>query len=128
MKPTTLEWINKAEDDFHVAQMSFRARKHPSYDASAFHSQQCAEKYLKARLEEGGITFVRTHDLLALHQRVQAIEPAWIVLQPFLIFLNPFAVAYRYPGISATKVDAKDALRNCREVRRIIRMALGLPV
>ena len=128
MKRTTLEWINKAEDDFHVAQMSYRARKHPSYDASAFHSQQCAEKYLKARLEEGGITFARTHDLLALHQNVLVIEPAWIVLQPFLILLNPFAVAYRYPGISATKVDAQDALRHCREVRRIIRKAFGLLV
>ncbi len=128
MKRTTLEWISKAEDDFHVAQMSYRARKHPSYDASAFHSQQCVEKYLKARLEEAGVTFARTHDLLFLHQRVVGIEPTWVVLQPFLIFLNPFAVIYRYPGISATKVDAKDALRNCREVRRIIRTALGLLV
>lgn len=128
MKPTTLEWISKAEDDLHVAEMSYRARIHPSYDASAFHSQQCAEKYLKARLDEGGITFVRTHDLLALYQKVLVIEPTWVVLQPFLILLNPFAVAYRYPGISATKVDAKDALGNCREVRRIIRTALGLSV
>ena len=126
MKRTTLEWVSKAEDDFHVAQMSYRARKHPSYDASAFHSQQCAEKYLKARLEEGGVTFARTHDLLVLHQMVLGIEPTLAVLQPFLIFLNPFAVAYRYPGISATKVDARDALRHCREVRRIIRTALGL--
>ena len=128
MKPTTLEWIRKAEDDFHVAQMSYRSRNHPSYDASAFHSQQCAEKYLKARLEEGGITFVRTHDLLVLHQSVLTIEPTWTVLQSFLIFLNPFAVAYRYPGISATKLDAKDALKNCREVRRIIRTGFGLSV
>jgi len=128
MKRTTLEWISKAEDDFHVAQMSYRARKHPSYDASAFHSQQCVEKYLKARLEEAGVTFARTHDLLFLHQRVVGIEPTWVVLQPFLIFLNPFAVIYRYPGISATKVDAQDELRNCREVRRIIRKALGLSV
>ena len=126
MKRTTLEWVSKAEDDFQVAQMSYRARKHPSYDASAFHSQQCAEKYLKARLEEGGVTFARTHDLLVLHQMVLGIEPTLAVLQPFLIFLNPFAVAYRYPGISATKVDARDALRHCREVRRIIRTALGL--
>lgn len=128
MKATTLGWISKAEDDFHVAQMSYRARKHPSCDASVFHCQQCAEKYLKARLEEAGITLVRTHDLLVLHQEVLVIEPAWIVLQPFLIFLNPFAVAYRYPGISATKVDAKDALMNCRGVRRTIRTALGLSV
>lgn len=128
MKPTTREWISKAEDDFHVAQMSYRARKHPSYDASVFHSQQCAEKYLKARLEEGGITFARTHDLLVLHQMILAIEPNWFVLQPFLVFLSPFAVAYRYPGISATKVDAKDALKNCRQVRRVVRMAFGLSV
>lgn len=34
MKPTTLEWINKAEEDWQVAQMSHRARKHPGYDSS----------------------------------------------------------------------------------------------
>jgi hypothetical protein len=33
MKPTTLEWLNKAEEDWYVAQMSYRARRHPSYDA-----------------------------------------------------------------------------------------------
>ncbi|HXF39551.1 MAG TPA: HEPN domain-containing protein [Blastocatellia bacterium] len=128
MKPTTLEWINKAEDDFHVAQMSFRARRHPSYDAAVFHSQQCAEKYLKARLEEGDVAFARTHDLLVLHQMTLVIEPSWTVLQELLIFLNPFAIAYRYPGNSATKLDAQDALKNCREVRRVIRKALGLSV
>jgi HEPN domain-containing protein len=128
MKPTTLEWISKAEDDFHVAQMSYRARRHPSYDAAVFHCQQCAEKYLKARLEEAGIVFLRTHDLLVLHQEALAVEPSWIVLQPFLIFLSPYSVAYRYPGISATRLDARDALKNCREVRRVIRGAFGLRV
>ena len=82
MKPTTLEWITKAEDDWHVAQMSSRARKHPSYDAAAFHAQQCVEKYLKARLEEATIAFGRTHDLLVLHQLVLSIEQSWVVLQP----------------------------------------------
>jgi len=45
-----------------------------------------------------------------------------------LILLSPFAVAYRYPGISASKGDAKDALKNCREVRRVIRTGFGLAV
>ncbi len=128
MKPTTLEWIGKAEDDWRVAEMICRARKHPSYDAAVFHAQQCAEKYLKARLEEAGVIFSRTHDLLVLHQLVLSIEPGWMVLQPFLIFLNPFAVVYRYPGVSATKADAKDALKNCRQVRRVIRIGFGLAV
>jgi hypothetical protein len=63
MRLTTLEWISKAEDDWHVAQMSYRARKHPSYDAAVFHAQQCAEKYLKARLEKAGIAFSYQFDL-----------------------------------------------------------------
>lgn len=128
MKPITVEWISKAEDDFNVAQMSYRARKRPSYDAAVFHSQQCAEKYLKARLEEASIAFSRSHDLLILHQLVVQVEPGWVVLQPFLISLNPFAVVFRYPGFSATKTDAKDALMNCRKVRQVIRSSFGLPV
>ena len=127
-KPTTLEWIHKAEEDWHVAQMSYRARKYPSYDAAVFHAQQCAEKYLKARLEKAAIGFARTHDLLQLHQLVLPVEPNWQALQTPLAFLNPFAAAYRYPGIIATRADAKDAITYCREVRRVIRIAFGLSV
>jgi HEPN domain-containing protein len=47
MKPITLEWISKAEQDWHVVQMSYRARTHPSYAAVVFHAQQCVEKYLQ---------------------------------------------------------------------------------
>jgi HEPN domain-containing protein len=128
MKPTTLEWIDKAKGDWHVAQMSYRARKHPNYDAAAFHAQQCAEKYLKAALAEAGITFHETHDLLVLHNLALSVEPAWSILQPFLLILNPFTVAYRYPGSAATQPDAKDALQNCREVRAAVRLYFSLPL
>ena len=63
MKPLTLEWIEKAEEDWIVMLRSYRARKDPSYNAACFHAQQCAEKYLKGRLEEAGIAFRKTHDL-----------------------------------------------------------------
>ena len=93
-----------------------------------FHAQQCVEKSLKARLEEAAIPFGRTHDLLVLHQLLLPLEPGWAVLQPLLIFLNPFAIAYRYPGMTATKANAREALRNWREVRRVLRLDFGLPV
>jgi HEPN domain-containing protein len=128
IKPITLERISKTEEDWQVAPMSYCSRKHPSYSAAVFHAQQCIEKYLKARLEEAAIPFGRTHDLLVLHQLLLPLEPGWVVLQPLLIVLNPFAVAYRYPGMAATKADVKEALRHCRQVRRIIRMGFGLPV
>jgi HEPN domain-containing protein len=48
MKPTTVEWVAKAEGDFLTAGRELRARKSPNYDAVCFHAQQCAEKYLNA--------------------------------------------------------------------------------
>jgi len=65
MKPITGEWIEKAEADFRSAQRELRVRDHPNYDLVCFLSQQCAEKYLKARLVEAGISFPKTHDLVA---------------------------------------------------------------
>lgn len=66
MKPLTDEWVRKAEGDFTAAKREFRARKEPNFDAACFHAQQCAEKYLKARLHESGIPFERTHNLVHL--------------------------------------------------------------
>lgn len=128
MKPSALEWIDKAEADFAAAQMLSRARKHPGYDAACFHAQQCAEKYLKARLEEAGLTIPKTHNLYALLALVLPLEPSWNSLAADLNILNAFAVAYRYPGISATKADARDAMRRCRNARRRIRQTFGLPI
>jgi HEPN domain-containing protein len=63
MNPLALEWVAKAEEDFNVAQREYRARKNPAYNAACFHAQQCAEKYLKARLQEANIAFPRPHSL-----------------------------------------------------------------
>src|SRR5262245_41391185 len=93
--------------------MSYRTRKYPSYDAAVFHAQQCAEKYLKARLEEAAIGFARTHDLLMLHQLVVPVEPTWQVLQTPLAFLNPFAVAYRFHRGYAAKAETLALSRSC---------------
>jgi len=128
MKPITLEWIDKAEGDWHSAQREYRARQRPNDDAACFHAQPCAEKYLKARLEEAGIAFSRTHNLISLLTLVLAVESTWTVLQPHLTALNIYAVAFRYPGISATKSNAASALKDCREVRRVVRQSLVRPV
>lgn len=126
MKPLTREWIDKAEGDWDSAGLLSRARKRPNYDLACFLSQQCSEKYLKARLVEAGIYFAKTHNLIALLTLVIAIEPSWGALQPHLGRLNIYAIDYRYPGSNATKADAKDAIKDCREVRRAVRQAFGL--
>ena len=113
MKPITREWISKAEGDWNAAGILFRSRKHPNYDGACFHTQQCAEKYLKGRLEEAGISFGKTHDLEKLLSQALALEPSWSVLRQDVIFLTDFAVEYRYPGSSATKPTAKEAIKRC---------------
>lgn len=128
MKQITREWVDKAEGDWHDALRAYRARKHPNYDSACFHSQQCVEKYIKARLDEGGIAFSKTHDLPLLLRLALQAEPQWAVLQQQANSLNSYSVDFRYPGMSATKARAKQAVADCREVRRVIRTAFGLPV
>lgn len=65
MKPRTMEWIEKAEGDLTIALREVNAPE-PVWDGICFHAQQCAEKYLKALLEEQGIPFSKTHDLVYL--------------------------------------------------------------
>ena len=103
-------------------------RKDPNYDSVCFHCQQSVEKYLKARLEEAGINFPRTYDLIKLLGLAVTVEPQWVVLHPLVSVLNPYAIGYRYPGLTATKADAKAAIKDCREVWRVIRTAFGLPI
>jgi HEPN domain-containing protein len=127
MKPTTAEWIEKAEGDFATMQRESRARKNPNYDAICFHAQQCAEKYLKARLAEADIAYVKVHDLVALLDQVKAVQTDWEVFREDLAYLSDFAVSFRYPGESADKESALDAVRRCRFFRKIARSTLGFP-
>ncbi len=128
MKASTLEWIEKAEGDWDTAQLAYRARKRPNYDAACFHTQQCAEKYLKARLNEARIVPNKTHNLSDLLDDILPSEPTWATLRPVLNVLTKYAVLYRYPKYNATKIEAKAAVKDCREVRSVIRTAFGLPI
>ena len=126
MKAITREWVKKAEDDFSVLERESRVKKNPSYDGICFHAQQCAEKYLKARLVEAEKEYSKTHDLNALLDKVISIEPLWEGFRRSLAFLSDFAISYRYPGESAVKRDAVMARKFCRafriEARRVLEM------
>ena len=127
MKPITAEWVEKAEGDFATLQREGRARQEPNSDAACFHAQQCAEKYLKARLCEAGIDLAYVHDLVALLDQALGAEPGWERFREDLAYLTGFAVAFRYPGESSDRESAKDARSRCVAFRRAARSALGLP-
>ncbi len=119
------EWIRKAEEDYVVATALVRRRKHPTPSAASFHCQQCAKKYLKAYLVKHEVVFPKTHDLLELHKLCLTVNPAFELIGDLLDLLNPYSVAFRYPGEEATVEEAKAAVKAMKEVRRFVQGTLG---
>jgi HEPN domain-containing protein len=126
MNRLTREWVKKTEGDFDTAQRELRARKSPNFDSACFHSQQCAEKFLKARLQEAQIAFPHTHDLDILLNLALPVEPLWSGLAASAKLLTQHAVKARYPGSWLTRTQAREALIRCREIRALARQSLGL--
>jgi len=125
MKPLALEWVVKSEAaDFATASREMRARKSPNFDAVCFHSQQCAEKRLKALLVEEAIPFSKTHDLIRLLDLLIPIYRPLELLRPHLAELTDFAVEFQYPGESADKQIAQIALGSCKLIRQEISLIL----
>ena len=126
MKNDTGQWVNKAEDDFRVAERELRVTDLPSYDAICFHSQQCAEKFLKAFLSEHAITFPPTHALVALLPLSLPLAADFNTIRQNLEDLTVYGVRVRYPGFDATLPAAREALAAANRVRAYIRGKLGL--
>jgi len=103
MKPLAAEWVSKAEGDFAIVDRDSRARKNPCCDGICFHAQQCAEKYLKARLCQAGLHFPKVHDLSVLLEQVLVCEPLGEAYRADLSYLSDFAVHFRYPGEKAAR-------------------------
>jgi HEPN domain-containing protein len=128
MKTATKEWINKAEGDFRTSCRELMVTEDPNFDAACFHAQQCAEKYLKARLVEANITFSKIHDLDALLNLILPLDPNCESLREDCLHLTDMAVEVRYPGFSADSEDAEEAVSAAKRIRAFICNSLGLEV
>lgn len=126
VNPLTSEWIERAEEDYNMAQLARQASR-PFHNSICFHAQQCIEKYLKAWLQEMNVPAPRTHDLGELLSLILPTLPAWSQWQPDFKRITEYAVDARYPGESATADDTEHAMRICDAVRHAIRVSLKLP-
>jgi HEPN domain-containing protein len=125
MKKLTKEWVQKAEADYRLAGKLVRGSE-PFHDHVCFLCQQAAEKFLKALLEELGLTVPRTHELEYL---LTLLLPHYSSLGAFrrgLKFLTGFAVGTRYPGEKGSKRKAQAAYRWATKVREPVRQLLGI--
>jgi HEPN domain-containing protein len=126
MNPVVAEWISKAEGDFVTAGRELRARKAPNYDAVCFHAQQCAEKYLKAILQENDKRIPKIHFLLELLAMILKFDTSYELLKADLEVLEDYSVRFRYPGHFAEKDEAQSSYAAVGTVRKFVRQKLGL--
>jgi len=79
------------------------------------------------RAEEDGTDFPRTRDLTLLLDLLLPRYPLWAALRPALLQLKDYAVDFRYPGETADKDEAREAVRLRRSVREAVPLSLSLP-
>ena len=120
-----LEWVRYAEEDLILAKSALRRNK-PLTMGSCFHSQQCAEKYLKAILVSKDAEFPKTHDLLILDGLCKAAGILTGFTKEDLGRLSGYAVRTRYPGNQPVPKEAREALEIAMQIRRFARAFLGL--
>lgn len=121
---SALEWAEYAEEDFLMAKTALR-RKKPLVTASCFHSQQCAEKYLKAMLILKREEFPKTHDLVILDRLCNEAGILTGFTKENLGRLSAYAVHTRYPGAQPAPEDGEEALEIAGLIRKFARSFLG---
>ena len=117
MKPTTTEWIAKAEADFATMQRESNVTDLPNYDGICFPAQQCAEKYLKGFLAYHNKETEKTHSIEKLLKQCQKIEDFSVFYD--LIDLTDFAVSFRYPG-EPINLTSQDIIKYINDIEKLM--------
>ena len=126
MNATVKEWIEKAEEDFHILERESRVRKNPSFNGICFHAQQCIEKLMKAWLILKKRIPPKTHDLPVLNDLLIETGLVMSCSRSELRELSIGAVMFRYPGESADKEMAVLARQLCKQIRKELLAWLGV--
>jgi len=111
------EWIIKAEEDYRTVDALYSKSLSEFANTICFHSQQCAEKYLKALLITSGIEPPWIHSLESLLDLIVPKFPELEKYRALLAQLTPYATEYRYPGKIATEEEANICVTIIRELR-----------
>src|SRR5437899_8942586 len=125
MKKLTAAWIRKAESDFRVAK-NLAGMRPAAHDEVCFHSQQAAEKFFKALLQEWGLPVPKIHELDDLLTMLLPRDVTLQIVRRGLRGLSRFAVDYRYPGFHANVRKAQASLHRAERIRVQVRARLGL--
>ena len=111
------EWLRYAKSDLNTAIHMFHDVNPKETEISCYHTQQCAEKSLKAYLIAKNIEPSRTHDLLELNNLCITQDSRFSGIMQYCIFLNPYGVQVRYPNeLAVDDAIVKTAIENTKKI------------
>ena len=120
------KWLRQVAKDRNAAQVLVE----PEPSRSVFHSQQAAEKAVKAFLTYHQVPFRKTHNLTDLGSQCASIDPSLEAILREVADLTDYASAFRYPD-APYEPDADEAAGAlatattlCDEVRRRLEGAM----
>jgi len=111
------DWLRYAKSDLTTAKQMFQNVNPRETEISCFHTQQCAEKSLKAFLISKEIDPPRTHDLVELNNLCAAHEAGFTAIQQYCVSLNPYGVHVRYPNeLAVDDSITENAIENAEKI------------
>ncbi len=120
------EWVTKAERDYRSAYREANEPDDPNFDLACYLAQQCAEKYLKAFLQEHNVRFAKTHELTMLLSLCQPLDSNFSQLLVPAAGLKGYESDPRYPGFAGTMELAQVAYQDATAIRTFVRTKLGI--
>ena len=116
------EWIRLAEMDLATARHMFYTSYPKPLEIVCFHSQQTAEKMLKAYLVSQGIEPPKIHDMRKLCEMCLEIEKNLEEIFIEAVLLTRYAVGLRYPAeLELIESDAEKAIEYAEKVMSFVK-------
>ncbi|HLB94066.1 MAG TPA: HEPN domain-containing protein [Candidatus Babeliales bacterium] len=115
-------WLAKALGDLRSAK-KLAKDDDDTLDTSAYHTQQCAEKALKAYLVFKNQAVPRTHDLEKLLELCASLEPSCKILLSDALDLLPYAIYSRYPDdrFDVSRVEVLSAIKKAAKILNFVK-------
>lgn len=125
IKPLVLDhnaWLKKADSDLLSAKKLIKF-DNETLDTAVYHTQQAAEKALKAYFVRVKKDNSRSHDLVEILSANIKINPAFAKFRQYAHDLTPYATCHRYPGYACYYADGKQCCLTRLEAIRSIQKA-----
>lgn len=118
-------WLKKAENDLKSAEKLSDINE-PILDTAIYHTQQCAEKALKAYLSYKQQPLQKTHDIEYLVELCGKLESRFNELLDDAEMLTPYNAVFRYPGttLEPSNEEVAEAIEKASKIITFVKQMI----